>query len=56
MRHNELRDSFANVLRDVCHDDEIELYHQPTQGETFALKSTTTHDIDAILHIKANGI
>ena len=55
MRHNELRYSFANFLSDVCHDVEIELYLQPLQGETFALKSTTSDD-DARLDIKANGI
>ena len=55
MRHNELRDSFANLLSDVCHDVEIEPHLQPLQGETFALKSTTTDD-DARLDIKANGL
>ena len=53
MRHNELRYSFANFLSDVCHDVEIEPYLQPLQGETFALKSTTSDD-DARLYIKAN--
>ena len=55
MRHNELHYSFANFLSDVCHDVEIEPYLQPLQGETFALKSTTSDD-DARLDIKANGI
>ena len=54
LRHNELRDSVANILRDVCHDVEIETHLQPLQGETFALKSTTPDD-DAKLDIKANG-
>ena len=37
MRHNELRDSIPNLLRDVCHDVEIEPHLQPLQGENFAL-------------------
>ena len=53
MRHNELRDSFANLLSDVCHDFVIEPHLQPLQGEIFNLKSTTTDD-DASLDIKAN--
>ena len=55
MRHNELRDFSADLLNDVCHDVEIEPHLQPLQGETFALKSTTTDD-DARLDIRANGL
>ena len=51
IRHNELHDSFANLLHDV----EIEPHLQSLHGETFALKSTTTDD-DATLDIKANGL
>ena len=54
MRHNELRDSFANLLSDDCHDVEIEPHLQPLQGETFAIKSATIDDDDARLDIKAN--
>ena len=54
MRHSELRDSISNLLSDVCHDVEIEPHFQPLQGETFALKSTTTDD-DARLDIKDFG-
>ena len=50
MRHYELRDSFANLLSDVYYDVEIEPHLQQLQGETFALKSTTTDD-DARLGI-----
>ena len=38
MRHNELRDSIANLKNDVCHDLEIEPHLQSLQGETVALK------------------
>ena len=44
MRHNEFRDFIANLLSDVCHDVEIKPHLQPLQGETFALKATTTDD------------
>ena len=54
MRPNELRDSFANLLSDVCHDIETEPHLQPVQLETFALKSTTTAN-DARFDIKANN-
>ena len=52
MRHYEFRNSFATLLSDSCHDVEIETLLQPLQGETFALKSTTTND-EARLDIKA---
>ena len=55
MRHNELRDSFVNLLSYFCHDVENEPHLQLLQGETFVLKSTTT-DHDARLDIKANGL
>ena len=48
----ELRDSFQNLLSDVCHDVEIDSLLQ--QLQTFVLKSTTS-DHDARLDIKANG-
>ena len=44
MRHNERRDSFANLPSDIRQDVEIEPHLQPLQGETFALKSTKTDD------------
>ena len=52
MRDNELRDSFANLLSDVCQDVQIEHHLQPSQGESFALKSMTTDD-ESRLDIKA---
>ena len=54
MRHNELRESFVNLLSDVCHDVQIEPHLQPLQGETFTLKSTT--DDAARLDINADGL
>ena len=55
IRHNDIRDSFANLLDEVCDNVEIEPCLQPLQGETFANRSTTTDD-DARLDIKANGL
>ena len=54
IRQNVLRDSFANLLSDVCHDGEMETDLQPLQGEIFALISVTT-DGDAWLDINADG-
>ena len=45
----------GEIVEGVCHDVEIGPHLQPLQGETFALKSTTTED-DARLDIKANGL
>ena len=53
IRHNEIRDTFANLMNEVCYDVEIEPKLQPLQGESFVNKSTTTED-EARLDIKAN--
>ena len=37
MSHNELRNSFANLLSDVCHDVEIKPHLKPLQGEPLLL-------------------
>ena len=55
IRHNEIRDTFANLMNEVCHDVEIEPKLQPLQGESFVNNSTTTED-EARLDIKANGL
>ena len=54
MRHNEVRDTFATVMKEVCFDVEIEPKLQPL-GESFHYKTTTTDD-EARLDIKANGL
>ena len=54
MRHNDIRDTFAKLLNEVCDAVGVEPCHQILQGETFANRSTTTDD-DARLDIKANG-
>ena len=51
LRHNEIRDSLATLLDEVCHDVEIEPKLQSLEGN----KTTTTED-DARLDIKANGL
>ena len=55
IRHNEIRDTSANLMNEVCHDVEIEPKLQPLQGESFVNNSTTTED-EARLDIKANGL
>ena len=55
IRHNEIRDTFANLMNEVCHDVEIEPKLQPLQGESFVNNSTTTED-EARLDIKANRL
>ena len=55
MRHDEIRDTFADIMKDVCFDVEIEPKLQPLEGESFENKTTTTED-DARLDIKANGL
>ena len=55
IRHNEIRDTFANLMNEVCHDVEIEPKLQPLRGESFVNNSTTTED-EARVDIKANGL
>ena len=54
LRHNEIPDTFATLLGEVCHDVEKEPKLQSLEGETFHNKTTTTED-DARLDIKAYG-
>ena len=53
LRYNEIRDTFAKLLGDICNDVEIEPKLQLLEGETFDNKSTSTED-EARLGIKAN--
>ena len=55
IRHNEIRDTFANLINEVWHDVEIEPKLQPLQGESFVNNSTTTEN-EARLDIKAIGL
>ena len=55
VRHNEVRDFTAGLLREVCNDVEVEPTLQPLSGEQLAL-STANRDPDARLDIKARGI
>ena len=51
---NDIRDSLANLLNEVCDDVEVVSCLQTLQGETLANRSTTADD-DARLDISANG-
>ena len=55
LRHNEIRDTFATLLDEKCHNVEIEAKLQSLEDESFHKKTTTTED-DARLDIKANGL
>ena len=50
MRHNEIRDTFARIMRDVCYDVEIE-----PKSESFNYRTTCTKD-GARLDIKASRL
>ena len=51
MRRDAIRDTFANIMDDVCYDVRIEPHLQPLQGESFDFKTMTTED-QAQLDIK----
>ena len=55
MRHDEIRDTFAAIMKEVCSDVEIEPKLQPLEGESFVHRTTSTED-EARLDIKANGL
>ena len=54
IHHNEIRDLFAELIRDVCPNVETEPTLQPLNGKAFKYCSTTT-DNEARLDIAANG-
>ena len=54
VRHNEIRDTFANLMSEVCRDVAVVPLLQPLDGETFDRNATATDD--ARLDIKANGL
>ena len=49
MRHDEIRDTFAKIMKDVCFDVEVEPKLQRLKEESFEYKSTCTED-------EANGL
>ena len=55
MRHDAIRDTFSELMNEVCYDVEIEPHLQSLQGESFDHRTTTTED-EARLDIKANGL
>ena len=54
MRHNEIRDTTAKLLSEVCHNVAIEPPLQPLSGETFTHTSANV-SAEAHLDIKAQG-
>ena len=55
MRHDAIRDIFAELMNEVCQDVEIEPHRQSLQGWSFDHRTTTTEDA-ARQDIKANGL
>ena len=55
LKHKEIRDTYATLPDELCHDVEIELKLQSLEGENLHNKTTTIED-DARLDIKANGL
>ena len=55
VRHNEIRDLTAGLLKEVCNDVEIEPRLQPLSNEELTL-ATANRDPEARLNIKAQGI
>ena len=55
IRHNELRDLTAELLKHVCYDVQTEPLLEPLTGETFELRSTITAP-EARLDVSARGV
>ena len=55
MRHGQIRNTFAAIMREVCFDVEIEPKFWPLERESFVHKTTSTED-EARLDNKANGL
>ena len=55
IRHNEVRDSFGQLLDDVCHDVSTEPTLQPLTRETLSGRSFIRED-EARLDIVASGV
>ena len=54
VRHNEIRDTFANLMSEVCRDVAVEPLLQPLDGETLDRNSTATDDF--CVDMKANSL
>ena len=54
MRHDDVRDVLASMLKDVCADVEVEPSLQPLSGESFRYRSTLRDD-DAHPDIRVRG-
>ena len=55
MRHDEIRDTFAKIMKDVCFDVEMESTLRKLEGKSFEYESTCTEN-EARLDISANGL
>ena len=55
IRHNEIRDFTAEVLREVCQNVEVEPLLTPLTGENFQYRTANTDD-QARLDVSARGV
>ena len=55
IKRNEIRDTLASLMREVCDEVKVEPKLQPLQGGSFVNSSTTTED-EARPDIKANKL
>ena len=55
MRHDEIRDAFSKIMKDVCFDVEVDPKLQKLELEPLEHKSTCTED-EARLDIRPNGL
>ena len=55
IRHNEIRDFTAEILREVCHDIQVEPMLTPLSGENFQYRTANT-DRDARPDVAARGV
>ena len=55
LRHNEVRDRTATLLRDIAHDVHGKPHLQPGTGERFSLRSTITAE-QARLNVVVSGL
>lgn len=54
LRHNAIRDTTADLMREVCHDVKVEPHLQPLSGEKLQHRTSISDD-NARLDIKARG-
>ena len=55
MRHNQIRDTIADVMKEVCHDVQVEPHLIPIEGESLINSNASTED-NARLDVSGRGV